>query len=244
MTRTLIATLIVLSAVTAHAQTKPAPPTTKKPAPTAPRPAQPAEPTIGVRGFATLGSFSFNAQESFDAVVGSTSAPVFGGGGQVLLPRGVYVEVSASRISRDGERVFIGPAPDREVFRLGIPLEVKITPLEITGGWRYRHCPRTAKPRAGGCRPPVIPYVGGGFSSYRYQETSEFSAADEDIDERFSGFHILGGAEYQPVRWMAIGGEVAWSSIADALGQGGVSAAFDENNLGGTTFRLKISVGR
>ena len=243
-TRILIATFIILSAASAQAQTKPAPPTTKKPAPVAQRPAQPAEPTIGVRGFVTFGNFSFNAQESFDAVTESTSAPVFGGGAQVLLPFGLYVEVSASRISRDGERVFVGPAPDREVFKLGIPLEVTVTPLDITGGWRYRHCPRTVKPRVGGCRPSVIPYVGGGFSSYRYQETSEFSTADEEIDERFSGFHILGGAEYQPVRWMAIGGEVAWSSIADALGEGGVSAAFDENNLGGTTFRLKISIGR
>jgi hypothetical protein len=130
------------------------------------------------------------------------------------------------------------------VFRLGIPLEVTITPIEITGGWRYRRCPRTSKPRVGGCRPTIVPYGGGGYSSYRYQETSDFADADEDVDERFGGFHVVGGVEYLPLGWMAVGGEVAWSSIADALGEGGVSAAFDENNLGGTTIRLKISIGR
>jgi opacity protein-like surface antigen len=187
---------------------------------------------IGVRGFVTLGNISFTADESFDAIFESSSGPIFGGGGQVLLPWGVYVEVAAARFSNEGERAFVGPAPEREVFRLGIPLEVKITPLEITGGWRFRRWDR------------VVPYGGAGYSSYRYEETSEFSDPEENIDERFSGFHLVGGAEYLPFRWMAIGGEVAWSSIGDALGENGVSAAFDEDNLGGTTVRLKISIGR
>ena len=197
-----------------------------------PAAAQPDDTAIGVRGFVTLGNISFNAEESFDAIFDSSSGPIFGGGGQVLLPWGIYVEVSASRFSAEGERAFVGPAPDHEVFRLGIPLEVKITPLDITGGWRFRRWNR------------IVPYGGAGYSSYQYQETSEFSDPDEDIDERYNGFHIVGGAEYLPFRWMAIGGEVGWSSIGGALGDGGVSAAFDEDNLGGTTIRLKISIGR
>jgi opacity protein-like surface antigen len=185
---------------------------------------------VGVRGFATFGNITFQAEESFDAIFETPSGPIFGGGGQVLLPWGIYVEVAASQFKRDGERAFVGP--DQEVFRLGIPLEVTITPLEVTGGWRFRKWER------------FVPYGGGGYSSYRYKETSDFADPDENVDERFSGFHVVGGAEYLPFRWIAIGGEVAWSSIADALGQGGVSAAFNEDNLGGTTVRLKISVGR
>jgi hypothetical protein len=223
----------------AFAQGKPAPPT--KPAPPRPAAAQaPADP-IGIRGFVTFGNFSATARESFEAVLGSNSGPIFGGGAHVLLPRGIYVEVAASRFSRDGERVFV--AGD-DIFPLGIPVEVTLTPLEFTGGWRYRHCPRTPKTRSLPCRPTIVPYVGGGLSSYRYQETSDFADEDENVDDRFNGFHILGGVEYLPVRWMAIGGEVAWSSIADAIGEGGVSAAFNEDNLGGTTIRLKISFGR
>jgi hypothetical protein len=55
---------------------------------------------------------------------------------------------------------------------------------------------------------------------------------------------VQAGAEYQVLQWLAVGGEVGWSSVADAIGQGGVSAHFNEDNLGGTSVRLKISVGR
>jgi opacity protein-like surface antigen len=248
MTRLFLAMLFVLVAALAHAQSKPATPSKPvppaKPAPAQTRPAPAPREPIGVRGFLTVGNIAFQAKESFETVLGSASGTTFGGGGQVLLQRGLYVEVSASRFRADGERVFVGPSPDRTVFRLGIPLEVTVTPLEITGGWRYRHCPRTQKPRPGGCQPTVVPYVGGGFSSYRYQESSDFTVDGDDVDERHSGYHIVGGAEYRAMRWLAIGGEVSWSSIADGLGEGGVSAAFDENNLGGTSIRLKISVGR
>jgi len=191
---------------------------------------------IGVRGFMTFGSITFQARNTFDAVLGAPSGPIFGGGGQVLLPSGIYLEVSASRFKQDGERVFVGPGND--VFRLGIPLNVTITPLEITGGFRLRSRSRV------GVMSRVVAYGGGGYSSYRYQETSDSAEPSENVDERFSGFHVVGGAEYQASRWLAIGGEVAWSSIADALGAGGASAAFAEDNLGGTTFRLKLSVGR
>jgi opacity protein-like surface antigen len=192
--------------------------------------AQQSDNPVGVRGFATFGNITFQAQDSFDAIFQSPSGPIFGGGGQVLLPWGIYVEVAASQFKQNGERAFVGP--DQEVFRLGIPLEVTITPLEVTGGWRFRKWER------------VVPYGGVGYSSYRYKESSDFADAEENIDERYAGFHIVGGAEYWPLRWIAIGGEVSWSSIPDALGQGGVSAGFNEDNLGGTTVRLKISVGR
>jgi opacity protein-like surface antigen len=191
--------------------------------------AQQPSPAV-VRGFATFGSITFHAQDSFDAVFDRHTGPVFGGGGQVLLPSGVYIEVAASRFTRDGERAFV--TATGEVFRLGIPVDLTITPLEITGGWRFRRWRR------------VVPYGGAGYSSYRYQESSDFADPDENVDARFSGFHVVGGAEFQPRRWLAVGGEVAWASIPNALGSGGVSAALGEDNLGGTTLRVKISVGQ
>jgi hypothetical protein len=237
---------------------KPAPPTTK-PSP-ATRPNQPRENPIGVRGFAHVGNLTFTARETFDTIFGSPGGVVFGGGAHVLLPWGLYAEVGASRFSRsDGERVFVGPGD--EVFRLGIPVEVTITPIEITGGWRYRPRqrvgprppagkpapPRTTTPAANAPRGPLARwavYGGGGFTSVSYREISEFAGAGDNVDERFSGFHVLGGAEYLPLRWLAVGGEVLWSSVPDALGQGGVSSAFGDDNLGGTTLRVKVSIGR
>jgi hypothetical protein len=196
----------------------------------APVEAQRPRTTIGVRGFATLGHITFQAQESFDTILDRHSGPVIGGGAQVLLPRDVFVEVAASRFAQQGERAFVTAAGD--VFRLGIPVDVTITPLEITGGWRWRKWPR------------VIPYGGVGYSSYAYRETSGFAGVDDDVEERFGGFHFIGGAEFQPLRWLALGGEIVWASVPDALGAGGASAVFNEDNLGGTTLRMKISIGR
>jgi hypothetical protein len=186
--------------------------------------------TVGVRGFGTLGAVTFTAKDSFDAILGQPTGVIFGGGGQVLLPFGIFVQVGLSHFRQDGERVFIGPNDD--VFRLGIPVQLTITPVDLTGGLRFGKWRRAAV------------YVGGGYSIYRYQETSDFADPSDNVDERFTGFHVMGGAEYLPKRWLAIGGEVAWATVPDALGQSGVSAAFGEDNLGGTTIRLKISVGR
>jgi opacity protein-like surface antigen len=186
---------------------------------------------VGVRGFGMVGNMTFTATKSFDAVLDRSSGPIFGGGVQVLLPWNIYFEAGAWRFRQDGERVFVGPTD--EVFRLGIPVEITITPLEVTGGYRLRMF--SAK---------FTPYAGVGYSSYRYKETSEFADPDENVDETFSGFHVQGGAEYQLFRWLAIGAEAAWTSVADAIGKGGVSAHYGEDNLGGTSLRLKISVGR
>lgn len=194
------------------------------------RPAAAQDNAIGVRGFVTFGSITLTAEDSFDAVLGRTSGPIVGGGGQVLLPWGIYVQVGAGQFKQDGERVFVGP--NQQVFRLGIPLEITMTPVEVTGGWRFRRWRQ------------VVPYGGGGFTQLRYKETSEFADPGENVDERFNGFHLVGGVEYQPLRWLAIGGELAWSTVPDAIGAGGVSAIFNEDDLGGTTLRVKVAVGR
>jgi hypothetical protein len=262
--------LLMFIALPAYGQTKPAPPPPQPGAPqtpATPQPAPPARPAsqttsaqqnpspIRVRGLVTFGAATFQAQESFEAILESRGGLMYGGGGQVLLPLDFYAEVGVWRFSSNGERAFVGP--DQEIFPLGIPVDVSVTPIEITGGWRYRHCPQP--PRAPGtprtlpparttpstrpCAPRVIPYVGGGLSIYKYTETSEFADASEDVDERFSGYHLLGGAEVRLHRWVSVGGEVGWSSVPDAL-DGGVAAAFDEHNLGGATFRIKFTVGR
>ena len=186
---------------------------------------------VDIKGYGLIGGMSFAASESFDAVLDTSSGTIFGGGAEVGLPwGGLYVGVGAWRFSDEGERVFVSGS---EVFRLGIPLTIEVTPIEVTGGWRFKNI-----------SPRFVPYAGAGWSSYAYKETSDFADPGEDVDERFSGFHILGGAEFKLTRWLGIGGELAWSTVPDALGAGGASRAFDETDLGGTSYRLKISVGR
>ena len=76
-----------------------------------------------------------------------------------------------------------------------------------------------------------------------YKEASSFADAAENIDTRFTSYHVLGGVEIRN-GWVATAFEVEYSRIPGAIGFGGASAAFQESNLGGVVARIKILVGR
>ena len=174
----------------------------------------------------------FAASQTFDAILETDSGAIFGGGLRLVIPGGPYLEVGAWRFEQDGERVFVGA--NNQVFPLGIPLTVQMTPLEITAGWRFR----------GLLGPRITPYVGGGYTSMRYEETSDFADDTENVSDRYNGFHLAGGAEVRLARWVAITGDVVWTRVGGAIGEGGVSAVFDEDDLGGTSFRIRLILGR
>jgi len=225
-TRTLAVIAMLMSAGTpaAFAQAKPQP----KPAPAA----QPRPGGIQIGGYAMFGRINFTASESFDAIVGDPSGSIFGGGARIGLPLGgLFVDVGAWRYHAEGERVFVA---NDQVVELGIPVEITVTPLELSAGWRFRI--RQA--------PKFTPYAGGGFTILKYQETSDFATGNEDTDDSFNGYHLFGGAEYKILRWLGVAGEASWSTVPDAIGESGVSEAFDETDLGGTTIRVKITIGR
>jgi hypothetical protein len=187
---------------------------------------------IEIGGYAMVGQFRFTASESFDAILGTTSGVIFGGGATVGLPfGGLFVDVGAWQYSGSGERAIV---VDDEVFPVGIPVDIELVPIEISAGWKFRIR----------SMPKLIPYVAGGYTSFGYKESSSFAGAGEDLDERFGGYHLRGGAEFKLTSWLGVAGEAAWTSVPDALGNGGVSAAFNEDNLGGTSFRARITVGR
>lgn len=200
-----------------------------------PRPRAAAPPqsrSVQIGGYAMFGRINFTAVESFDAIVGTPSGPIVGGGARIGLPiGGLFVDVGAWRYRAEGERVFVA---NDEIFQLGIPVAITVTPIEISAGWRFRF--RRA--------PKLTPYAAGGFTILKYRETSDFSTGSEDADESFNGYHVIGGAEYKITRWLGLASEASWSTVPDALGEAGVSAAFNETDLGGTTFRVKITVGR
>ena len=230
ITRRLASALIAIvlftpaGVTTAHAQSKPRPRASTTSA-------QPSR-SVSIGGYATFGNIFFTATESFDAILGSTSGPIFGGGARVGLPwGGLFVDVGAWRFHGEGERAF---AFDGGVIPLGIPVEVTVTPLEISGGWRFRIR----------SQPKLTPYVAGGLTAMQYHESSEGSTPDDDVDDSFNGFHLLGGAEYKITRWLGVAGEASWTTVPDAIGESGVSAFFDETDLGGTTIRFKITIGR
>jgi len=184
-----------------------------------------------LRGFGDVGSTTFTAEKSFTAVLGSEGGRVFGGGVEVVLPQRVFVNVRASRFRKVGQRVFLF---NGEPFDLGVPTTITVTPVELTGGYRFDF----------GWH--LVPYGGAGLGWHRYEETSRFAEASENVNQRFTGYHVVGGAEFRLARWIAAAGEAHWATVPDALGgdPNGVSREFEESDLGGVTFRLKVVVGR
>ena len=71
---------------------------------------------------------------TFDAAFGSAAGTFVGGGAQIVLRGGAYIEVSASRFQKSGQRAFFA---DGESFRLGIPLTASLTPIEASVGYRF-----------------------------------------------------------------------------------------------------------
>jgi len=193
-------------------------------------PAQ-AQTAFTVRGFADIGSISFAADRSFKAVLGDSRGAIVGGGVEALMARRIFVSLRASRFRATGERVFLF---NDQQFNLGIPVTVTITPLELTGGYRFA------------ARARVIPYAGAGIGWHGYEETSTFAAPDENIRHQSTGFHMLGGAELRLTRWVGAAFDAEWATVPNALGENpaSVSREFRESNLGGFTYRLKIVVGQ
>ena len=182
-----------------------------------------------LRGFGDVGATTFTAEQSFDAILGSKSGAVFGGGVEAV-ERQVFLNVRASRFRKTGHRVFLF---EGEQFDLGIPTTITVTPVELTGGYRFPFWTR------------LVPYAGLGVGWHMFTETSDFATSNENVEDRFTGFHVLGGAEVRLARWIGLAGELQWATVPDAIGDdpNSVSHEFNESDLGGTTVRVKIVVG-
>ena len=190
--------------------------------------AAPPRPTFGFAAFAQIDRQAFTASETFDAIMQDAWGTFPGGGGQFRW-RSLVFEVSGSRYKRTGERAFV---LDGEVFRLGIPTTVTLTPIEFAGAYRL---PRLWR---------IVPYAGAGVVRQGYKETSQFAAAGEDVKDSHTGYLAMGGGEVQVWRWFSTAVEVRYRSVADAIGEGGVSKEFGEDDLGGSAIRIKFMIGR
>src|SRR5262249_28930253 len=147
----------------------------------------------------------------------------------VDLWKHLFARVAVTHASKSGTRAaFTGT----DVVPLGIPLKVSMTPLEISGGWRF----------SGEPAPRLTPYAGGGLLILSYKETSDFADASENVSDTFTGFNVFGGVEFSITKWLAAAGEVQYRSVPNAIGDAGLSQAFDETNLGGTTVRVTVGI--
>ena len=190
-------------------------------------PASMQTPSVGFLGFFQFGYTQFAARNSFEAVLGQPGGGFLGGGAELRLGRGFFVNGSVERFTKTGQGVFVS---NGEVFKLGVPDTITMMPIALTAGWRF-------------VNEHVTPYAGAGAGRVFYKEALAFGDAGEDVDTRSNSYHLLGGVEFRN-NWIATAFEVQYSRVPNALGAAGASAAFGESNLGGLGGRIKILVGR
>lgn len=185
---------------------------------------------IGLRAYGVVDLNALAAKDSFDAVLGTSQLTAFGGGADVVeIWKHLFARVAVTRARKAGTRVFVA---NGQVFPLGIPLTVTMTPIEVGGGWRFASS-RDSR---------LTPYAGAAFLSMGYTETSSFAEAGENTAERFTGQTVFGGAEFRIVKWLVASGEAQYRRVPNALGAGGVSQDFGETDLGGFTARVTFGI--
>lgn len=166
-----------------------------------------------------VGYFQMAASNSATALFGSTGGLTFGGAVRYTIWRGVFASAGVRTFSKDGERVFVS-GPSDPVQRLGFPLSIRLTPIVLQAGYRFRdgHL--------------IVPYAAAGATITLYKEESD--VAGETFNESRSKAGFLGVAGVEVGRGMfRFGAEVGYSTVPSAVGLAGVSEVYGEDDLGG-----------
>ena len=192
------------------------------------QPSEPRDPLL-LRGFGQAGGTFFSAKDSFETILDTALGGMYGGGAQVAFGNGLFAQFGIDRFKKTGSRALVS---GEQIFRLGVPHTITLTPLQATVGYRD----------PGGRQ--TVPYGGGGIGWYALDESSPGLEAAGDVGETKIGYHLVGGAEFRLAPWIWLAGEGQWTWVPDALGEHGISAVFEEKDLGGGTFRFKVLVGR
>ncbi len=175
---------------------------------------------------AQAGYFQMAAGNSAAAVIGSSGSGTFGGAVRDTFWRGAFVTAGARTFSKDGERVFV-TNPTSPVQKLGFPLTVRLTPIFLAVGYRLRDGKL------------IVPYagLGGSFTSYK----EESSVAGETFNESHTDSGFVGFAGVEVGRGtFRVGAETGYTTTSGAVGLGGVTKVYNEDNLGGWHFIGKV----
>jgi hypothetical protein len=181
-----------------------------------PRPAE-------FRGYFMGASEKTESPETFGATLGTEKLTLLGGGGEIVVKRRYILRGQVSQFTDTGTRVFVDSS--RTVFPLNIPLDVRIRVVEFSGGYRFLVKPRWSA------------YAAAGSSRYTFTE----EANDERDRARGGGWHLLGGIDVKPHKWVMVAGEVQWTKTDDIF-SGGAAAALGESRLGGVRIGARIGI--
>jgi hypothetical protein len=197
---------------------------------------------LAIRGLADVGIVAFAARQSFDAVYGSATGPLWGGGVQVAHRAGWFVQAHAAQFKANGERVFVAGS---EVFPLGIQSRLTIVPVDLTAGWRFPIRRRPVPGRPAALQPlPIVPYIGAGGALVRVTERDDFAEDDEVVEDSYTGYLVHAGVEFPVRRWLAAGVDAGWRGVPDALTDSPVARAFNESSLDQFFVTFRVTVGR
>ena len=161
---------------------------------------------------------------------GASGGPTIGFAGQFGLGESFFIRAGARYFQRDGERVFVS-APDSPVFRLGHPLTVRIIPAYGLIGYRFL--------QGASVRPYIA--VGGGATSY--DEESDVAGEIFESTATKAAGHAVAGLDYGRGT-IRFGGEIMYSVVPNAIGFGGVSQIYGEDDIGGLSAVVRISFVR
>jgi hypothetical protein len=178
------------------------------------------------------GYFSMSATQSAKAIFnGSTGGGTFGGAVRYVIKHGFFIAAGARTFSKTGERVFVADKLGA-VQKLGFPLDMRITPIFGTVGYRFRDG------RA------LVPYVGLGGGITKFRETSEVAGDVRSENSSKGAFQAVVGLEYGK-GLLRFGAEGVYST-ANSLGLGGVSKVYGETDAGGVSAigKLILSFGK
>jgi len=168
-----------------------------------------------------------NASSSAKAVFDASGGPTFGFAGQYGLGESFFIRVGARFFQRDGERVFVA-APGSPVFRLGHPLTVRIIPAYGLFGFRFLQ------------GASLRPYIGVGGGATSYNEEGDVAGEILTSTANKASGHAVAGLDFGRGMFR-FGGEVMYSVAPNAIGFGGVSQIYGEDDIGGLSAVVRIS---
>jgi hypothetical protein len=182
----------------------------------------------GLAAEVQAGYLGMTAVESAKAVFGSSGGFSWGAAGRYSFDLGIYVSAGVRTFSKKGERVFVA-LPAGPVAQLDFPLKTRITPIFATAGYRFRE------------GKTIVPYAGLGGSITLFREQSEVVGMHYEESKSKAGFHVVGGAEVGR-GLLRFGTEVGWSTVPNAVGFGGITEVYGEDDLGGWSVAGKVVI--
>lgn len=165
---------------------------------------------------------------SLNALAGSSRFPTFGIESGWVFRRGLYASAGGAFFpDKEGERVFVA-VPAAPVFKLGFPLTLKRRAAFLNVGWRF-----LTKKR-------FMPYAAVGGELVSLEETSDVAGEVLADSQTKGGFRFLAGLEWKAAGSLHFGVEAIGSTVPRAVGVGGVSEVYGEDDIGGLTVLAKV----